>query len=81
MQFLILIDWSEFHKNEYMIQEEIFEVDKKIKQIEGILEKRKEKANEWSTNYKKILQDRPDKTAYLFKQCPSKLMLTTANQS
>ena len=39
-----------------MIQEEIIEVDKKIKQIEGILNKRKEKASEWNLHYKKVLE-------------------------
>ena len=39
-----------------MIQEEIFDLDKKIKQITGILDRRKEKASEWNPNYKKILQ-------------------------
>lgn len=39
-----------------MIQEEIFELDKKIKQITGILDRRKEKASEWNGNYRRILQ-------------------------
>ena len=55
-RFLLLNNWSELNTFRIMIQEEIFELDKKIKQINGILDRRREKASEWNGNYRKILQ-------------------------